>query len=226
MQIETRNDRDWAEGLAAALATAIEAALQARGGHARILLAVAGGTTPAPVLPHLAPRVDWARVRLTVTDERMTNRAELWNRAGVARALPGCVVEDLADLPDTTRPDVALVGFGADRHVASVFSAGPGMSAARRLDAAAPGLVRATPDPLPPEAPAPRLTFSLAALAAAETVFIAARGDAKRAVFDAACAEAPPQSPLALLLDARRRAGRATQAWFATDRRDDGALPA
>lgn len=214
MRIETREAEAWAKGLA----TAIAAALQARDGEGASILAIAGGTTPAPMLPHLRPLVAWGSVRVTVTDERVTDRLDLCNRAALARVLPGVAVEDIAALPATTRPDVAVIGFGADRHVASVFPAGEGMDVARRLDAHAPGIVRATPDPLPAEAPAPRVTFTLAALASADAVFIAARGEAKRAVFDAACAEAPPWSPLALLVDARRRAGRQTEAWFAADR--------
>lgn len=214
MQIETHEEAAWAAGLAAALA----AALRACATRETIVFAIAGGTTPAPALPHLLPLVDWRRVRVTVTDERESDRPELCNRAAVARHLPGVTVEDLRKLPPTTRPDVALIGFGGDRHVASVFPAGPGMDIARRIDPDAPSIVRATPDPLPPEAPAPRVTFSLAALAGANAVFIAARGGAKRAVFDAACAETPPQSPLAVLIDARARAGRATQAWFTFDR--------
>ena len=47
-----------------------------------------------------------------------------------------------------------------------------------------------TPDPLPPEAPFPRLTLTLAALANADAVIVVARGAAKRRVLDAALAGA------------------------------------
>jgi 6-phosphogluconolactonase len=206
----------WAAGLAARLDAALNAARDRPGKP--VLFAAAGGSTPTPVLEALALRAPaWAEIRVTATDERLTDIAEARNLAMIARALPGASILDLAALATDARPDVVLLGFGADRHVASAFPAGEGMAAARRLDPDAPTIVRATPDPLPAEAPFSRLTFTLGALAHAPALFIAAKGAAKRGVFAAAQAEDPPASPLALLLSTRTRLGLKTEAWFAED---------
>jgi 6-phosphogluconolactonase len=91
--------------------------------------------------------------------------------------------------------------MGADGHVASIF---PGMALS---DDGMPGVAAVTPDPLPPEAPFPRLTLTMASLSLAPHVWIVARGEAKRRVLEAGDAALPVHRLLA-------RAGeRATIFW-------------
>lgn len=191
----------WASALADRLEAGLAAALAAK---PSALLAVAGGTTPGPALRALAQRaLDWSRIVIAPSDERQVppDHAARNDRM-IAQALAR-PVSALSALDPGALPDVALVGFGLDRHVASVFPAGEGMAAAAATDAAAPTIRATTPDPLPPEAPFPRLTFTLAALAKAEALVIAATGAAKRAALANALNERPPHSPLAQLLTMR-----------------------
>jgi 6-phosphogluconolactonase len=74
-------------------------------------------------------------------------------------------------------------------------------------DDALPTVAAATPDPLPPEAPYPRLTLTMASLAAAPRVWVVARGLSKLQVLEAG----DPALPVHRLL---ARAGvRATIFW-------------
>jgi len=216
VDVHTYAAATWAAELAARLDAALRAA-SARN-ERTVLFAVAGGTTPAPVLAALEMRrSSWTGVQVTATDERLTDSADARNLAMIERAWPAAPLVALDALAPDARPDVVLLGFGADRHVASAFPAGDGMNIARRVDLAPPTIVSATPAPLPAEAPFKRLTFTLGALAHAPALFIAAKGAAKRVVFEAAQAESPPVSPLALLLSTRARLGLRTEAWFAED---------
>src|SRR5436309_15129446 len=77
--------------------------------------------------------------------------------------------------------------MGADGHTASIF-AGPDMQAA--LDAPkARRAVGVMPDPLPPEAPVPRVTLTRAAILSARTILITITGAEKRAVLEQAIAD-------------------------------------
>jgi 6-phosphogluconolactonase/glucosamine-6-phosphate isomerase/deaminase len=150
----------------------------------------------------------------------MTTDPAFRNQTMISAALGGREIVALETLPDRTIPDVALIGFGGDRHIASIFPAGAGMDTAGALDADAPTILRTVPDPLPAEAPFARLTFTLAALARTPRLFIAARGGAKRAVFQAALSEEPARSPLARLLAIRSAADSGAQVWLEDDQAD------
>ena len=101
----------------------------------------------------------------------------------VPLSAPPTVVPLSATLP-LPRFTLVWLGVGDDGHVASLF---PGNDP----DPAAPAeVIAVTPDPLPPEAPFPRLTLTLAALANADDVIVVARGAAKRRVLEAALAGA------------------------------------
>ncbi len=60
-------------------------------------------------------------------------------------------------------------------------------------------MIAVTPDPLPPEAPFPRLTLTLAALAASDDIILVVRGAAKRDLL-AAAARGENDLPVARLL--------------------------
>lgn len=208
-----------AAAMAAAVADAVEAivrdALAARG-HA--LIAVAGGSTPAAAAKLLFARpLDWKRVTLTLGDDRwvdvtdrLSNLGSLYDwREGTpafeARLIPLVATTlklggdaDYADaqLAPLGRFDCVWAGMGGDGHCLSWF---PGPDLARALDPASKRTVVAvTPNPLPPEAPVPRLTLTYAAVAAARHRLLAATGEAKRALL-----EHPGAHPLAHLLALR-----------------------
>lgn len=151
-------------------------------------LALAGGQTPAPFFAALSGRgdIDWSQVTLLPTDDRCVaaehparNSAMLQRHFGqtAARILPlepGMIVPPL---------DLAWLGVGLDGHVASLF---PNLDPATD---SAPGVIALTPDPLPTEAPYPRLSLSMATLASAADIIITIGGEAKLRVVAAALRE-------------------------------------
>jgi len=77
--------------------------------------------------------------------------------------------------------------MGEDGHTASIFP-GPDMQSA--LDAPkARRAVGVLPDPLPPEAPVPRVTLTRASILAARTLLITITGAKKRELLEGAIAD-------------------------------------
>lgn len=178
-------------------------------------LAVPGGTTPGPIFDALsAVHLDWARVRVMLTDERwvpessdrsntaLLRRRLLTGPAAAATYLPlfapgGTAEEMLPDLAAAIAPhlpiSVCLLGMGTDMHTASIF---PG---ADRLTEALTG-----PDILypmrAPGAPEPRITLSAGVLRSALRRHIVITGAAKRDALEAARHLSPEQAPVAAVL--------------------------
>jgi 6-phosphogluconolactonase len=204
-------DYDDAAEMAAAVAGdigfVIESAIDARGG---CVIALSGGKTPLPIYEKLAAtKLDWKRVTIIPTDERIVPLGDpLSNITAIgktflprgARVIP--IVSEAAKdyraagkaadarLGDLHWPlDLCLLGVGADGHTASIFP-GPDLEEA----IAGPRERRALgvmPDPLPPEAPVARITLSRAAIVSAKALLIAVTGDAKRKVIEAAIKQGP-----------------------------------
>jgi 6-phosphogluconolactonase len=187
----------------------IESAVDARGSS---LIAVPGGSTGPAVFGKLAAaKLPWKKVTIIPTDDRLVPMddersnvraiAKAFLPAG-ARVIP--IAADIADyrlagnsadarLQDLSwPPDLVWLGMGEDGHTASIF-AGPDLQDA--LDAPkARRAVGVMPDPLPAEAPVPRVTLTRAAILSARTVTITITGDEKRALLEQAIADGQSSS--------------------------------
>lgn len=192
----------WAEAAAAALATEVRHAL---GNRDRPLIAIAGGRTPAAIVTaFIEMDLPWDRLVFTPTDDRKLPdihpaRNSLRLRSWLAPALAaGAEFRALEDVEAGLAPDVVLLGFGADGHVASLFPDGEGMARARTERREAIACV--IPDAPPPESPLPRITFTNWALLNPKRIILAGAGREKIEALKRASRGAADDSPLAGLL--------------------------
>ena len=197
-------DYDDAEEMAAAVAGdiqfVIESAIDARGAA---VIALSGGKTPIPIYVKLATaKLDWKRVTIVPTDERVVPLGDPLSNVTMiaksfipkgARVMP-IVPTANADYKAAGRSadalmqdlhwplDLCLLGVGGDGHTASIFP-GPdydeALSGPRERRA-----LGVMPEPLPPEAPVPRVTLSREGIITARALLIAVTGAAKRKVIE------------------------------------------
>jgi 6-phosphogluconolactonase len=193
-----------ADAVAGDVGFIVESAADARGAS---LIALPGGTTGPAIFPKLASQqLPWKRVTVIPTDDRLVPMDdERSNVRAIAKAfLPSGarVIPIAADIADYKLagnsadarlqdlpwpPDLVWLGMGKDGHTASIF-AGPDLQEA--LDAPkARRAIGVMPDPLPADAPVPRVTLTRASILAARTILITITGDDKRAVLEQAIAD-------------------------------------
>ena len=214
-----------ADGLAdaatGAVVSALEAGLRLNGSAG---LAATGGRSPGAVYDRLAlAPLDWARVRVTLTDERWVDPASpdsnarlvrerlLQHRAADALFHPlhdrGPSLEAAAERASALLHawpafDAVMLGMGEDGHIASLFPGSPALD--RGLDPAAPACI-AVPrgDGRPPAQE--RLSLTIGRLTRAALVVILTSGSAKRAVLEKALAEGDPRElPVRAVLQSAR----------------------
>jgi 6-phosphogluconolactonase len=192
---------EMAEAVAGDVGFIIESALDARGSS---LIALPGGDTPKAIYKALAAKkLPWKQVTIIPTDERLVPMDdERSNIRGIAQAfLPvgARVIPIAADIADYRLagnsadarlqdfpwpPDLVWLGVGEDGHTASLF-AGPDLQDA--LDAPkARRAVGVMPDPMPEDAPVPRITLTRAAILSARTVLFTLTGNKKRELLEQA----------------------------------------
>ena len=200
---EYKSPEEMAEAVAGDVGFIVESAVDARG---EALLALPGGSLRSRLCPLAAASLPWKRVTIIPGDERLVPMqdglsnvrmlAEAFLKSG-ARVVP--VTGDIADyrlagnsadarLQDLKwPPDLVWLGMGADGHTASIFP-GPDLDDALNAPKAR-RMVGVMPEPLPKEAPVPRVTLTRAAILSARTLLITISGDDKRAVLEQAIAD-------------------------------------
>jgi len=196
---------DGPDALARALAAVVAEAVRSRLARApTAALAVSGGRTPTRFFQMLsgAP-LDWARVTITLVDERWVPESSDRSNAALVRAnlLQGPAAQarflplfNTADSPEAglaaleqaaaalPLPFAAVVlGMGADGHTASFF---PG--AANLGEVMDPNTARLLGTVSAPDADEPRMTFTLPPLLAADALFLHIEGTHKWDVLEAA----------------------------------------
>jgi 6-phosphogluconolactonase len=174
------NMTDASAALATHVAMVLRDAISARGVAS---LAVSGGKSPIPFFHALrAQKLSWDKVTITLADDRQVDESSpLSNAALVKRELlqeAAAAAHFVAITPmaNITLPlDMLILGMGQDAHTASLFPGQP-------MDGA--DIIAVTPDPLPPEAPVARWSFSLTVLRNARNTALLINGNAKKAVLE------------------------------------------
>lgn len=175
------------EACAHAITACLREALANRG---RAGLVATGGRSPGPVFDRLAAApIDWARVVVTLSDERCVDESSPDSNAGVVRQrlltgpaakghfLPLWPRPEPAALDALVPFDAVMLGMGEDGHIASLIPSDPGLEHGLTTDA----LLVEVPAGLG-KPPLPRVSLSLSALLSARSIFLLIAGEAKRDV--------------------------------------------
>jgi len=189
------------DAMAQAAARAVEACLveglKTRG---RASLVATGGRSPGPVFDALTdPAVDWARVVVTLSDERCVDADAPDSNARLVRErlltgvrarahlLPLWPEPPEAALKALAPFDAVMLGMGEDGHIASLIPGDPGL--AQAMDAASDRLTVPVPAGIG-KPPLARISLTLAALLQSRALFLLIAGEAKRDVVARALAGA------------------------------------
>ena len=189
-----------AQILAEDVADSLQIAISIKG---RAMLAVSGGSTPAPFFKALAQQpLDFAKLTLIMVDERWvaTNHADSSERL-LHEAFAGLPVKIFSLAPQTNEnvddgakrldyalraanfsPDIAILGMGDDGHTASLFPNHPALKAG--LSMVGDDFCIAVHDS--PKPPAERVSLTYGAIMRSDAIILHITGEAKKAVFEQA----------------------------------------
>ena len=181
-----------------------------------VTFAVPGGTTPGPIFDVLSGiGIDWARVRVLLTDERwvpedhprsntrLLRKRLLRDKAAAAEYVPligdsetpeetiGLVAEKVAEVLPIS---VLLLGMGGDMHTASLFPGADRLDEALRDDAPPLMAMRGG------GANEPRITLTAPVLRGDMSTHIVITGPEKRAALEKARSLKPAEAPVAAVL--------------------------
>lgn len=177
------------------IAAQLRAGIAERG---QALLAVSGGSTPTHLFEQLSKiALDWAKVRITLVDERwvpdsdersnarLVEQRLLQHAAAAAQFVP---LYDRAPTPEAGLAEVeariaalplpfdaVILGMGGDGHTASFFPGGDYLAEALDLAGTRHVLPMHAPD-----AGEPRITLTLPTLLRTRALYLHIEGDAKR----------------------------------------------
>lgn len=199
------------EACAHAVAACLKDALATRG---RAGLVVTGGRSPGPVFDALAAAplatsLDWARVVVTLSDERCVDAAAPESNARTVRErllvgpvkkahfLPLWPRPEPAALAALTPFDAVMLGMGEDGHIASLIPGDPDLEAGLTTDRPLVDVPAGIGKP-----PVARVSLSLSAVSSARAIFLLIAGDAKREVL--ARAQGGEDLPVGRLLSQAR----------------------
>lgn len=180
-----------AEAVGEACAHAVTACLrEALASRGRAGLVATGGRSPGPAFDRLsAAPIDWARVVVTLSDERCVDEASPDSNARVVRQrlltgpaakghlLPLWPKPEPASLEAMVPFDAVMLGMGEDGHIASLIPGDPGLEHGLTTDALLVDVPAGLGKP-----PLARVSLSLSALVSARNIFLLIAGDAKRGV--------------------------------------------
>jgi len=206
-----------------ALADDIAASLEERLSEQPLAtLIVPGGRTPGLFLKDLFGRnLDWSRVIVSLSDERQVEEDSPYANRRPLRAMMLASPARLARLtwpgdPQATTGkiadclDLTVLGMGEDGHIASLF---PGQTSDSPDE---PDVVTQIPDPLPPQAPVARWSWSLPALCRSRKIALLVSGASKLAILQSAIKVADAaQLPVARLI--HRTKGKLEIFWSQSD---------
>lgn len=220
--VEHRHESAQALAVAVAreLAADTRAALATRG---QATLALAGGRTPMATYRQLAAEpLDWTKVTALPTDDRCVphehpacNLREIRIAMDAAHGLRLEALTSADGEPATSERharallhqhplpfDAVVLGMGNDAHTASLFPGATNLALA--LDPTSlVDACRIDPDPLPPDAPFPRITLTAARLLRARRIHLLITGQDKHdALHRAQAGRDPLHHPIAALLHA------------------------
>ena len=184
-------------------------------------LSLAGGRTPLPIYAHLAHAGLGGRVLAILGDDRCvahTHSACNWRSvqaifaADPSITLPPLTVENgdvdgslayaEAMLAKHPRPfDAVVLGMGEDGHFASLFPGAANMQEGLALESGR-DVIATLPNPLPVEAPFPRISMTLPRLLRANAIHLVVTGAGKRAVLQEAQNNPQASYPITTLLHA------------------------
>ena len=163
-------------------------------------LSVSGGKSPIIFFQTLSQcELDWARVRITLVDERIVPTQHNDSNTRLVRQYlqQNCAVAFAVQ--HFTQPDVLVLGMGSDGHTASLFPYAPQLDDALAADYPQP-LLHTSPQTAPHE----RISMTLAAIERTAHIYLAIAGADKFIVYQQAAQTRQKHHPISYILHSEK----------------------